>query len=202
MGVSQHIACQSGAGAGIHRGNMRIITFLSILNFVNCYYPSGPQKNVSVLRLINSGWRQCYKANYETPMELDQIQSACPGRKVILACRPKYDPILTLLAAAPSDVLVTTTDTKQGRGRGRVINGSRWYLLMNSDDERYSSIGFANSGDTLMLEPCDWRDTSGGSTRLCWNLQAPYGGFRCGRGKRLYNQYNNPWEKIIFTTLY
>merc|ERR1711973_739958 len=202
--MGQHIACQSGAGAGIHRGNMRIITFLSILNFVNCYYPSGPQENVRVSRLINSGWRKCYQEDYGTPMKLDQIQSSCQGEKVILACRPKSDEIITLLAAAPRDVLVTTTDTEMGQNRGRISNGSRWYLLIHSYDEAISSIGFANSVDTLNLGWVDDGETSGGSTRLSWDLQSTGGGWRCGTSKYLNNKWvmGNEWEKIIFTRGY
>jgi hypothetical protein len=143
-----------------------------------------------------TGWSQCYSESYaESVTSIAELRDLCSGSLLMMACRPLGSDTLQLAAYAPrADVLFDT-------GIGNVpheANGVGWYFNGSQ------SWGFAPSGDDIMRDSCDTRDSSidalgaDGELRLCWHTgaNAVQGGWRCGRDDRLNGSYS--YERMLF----
>merc|ERR1712029_161219 len=169
------------------------------------YYPYGPRQNVPMSTVLNGGCQQCYSERYDKKYTVNQFQNIkedrlCTGSFLMLGCRHRSSNTITLLAAAPKDDVLKITDTQYGVGRGHVLNGSKWYRMvqaghLTSNFNGKLGWGFADQYDPIRLAPCDYGETRGGSKRLCFHLENS--GYRCGSSIRLYN--DNQWEKLIFS---
>jgi hypothetical protein len=149
------------------------------------YAPVGPQQNVPITSL--SGWTQCYSDTYNVDMGavISNIQTACSGAKILMACRPHNASTLTLLAwGQRSDVFF---DTGAGNNQGHTAGPVVWYFNANY------SWGFATAGDALDLNQCD---ENGGADRLCWHTINASGGYRCGDTINLNG--STAWDRLIF----
>lgn len=158
------------------------------------YTAVGPQRDVPAANLV--GWSECFSETYGadgTP--LADVQAACTGSQLMLACRATGSATFQLLAHAPrADVLfVTSGNTPHD------ANGSGWYF----NDQ--SSWGFAPQGAAIALSSCDTVDSAltGGNTggtgadRLCWHLNpgALEGGWRCGTSEDLNS--STAFERVV-----
>lgn len=160
------------------------------------YYPEGPQRNVSISTLLDSGWERCFVDPYGNDSILvTTAQEACSGNYLILAGRHMESDEILLLAAAPrEDVWTVTLDQEV-----RYVNGSYWYFVpVESGDA--NSIGFSGT-DNVYLYSCDYDDENHGVTeeesefKLCWHLDSDGdlasaffdGGYRIGSNTSLNN---------------
>jgi hypothetical protein len=156
----------------------------------------GPRTNVNPAEL--AGWTLCFSNLYDsTSTSLADIQAACDGNQLMLACRPVGATTLTLAAHAPRQAVLRDT----GSGDRTTVshaNGSDWYY---SDSW---SWGFAPAGETVDKFSCDGGDGIfiGGAPandRLCFHTGAGFltGGFRCGAETFLNS--SSDWERLIYT---
>jgi hypothetical protein len=150
------------------------------------YEPVGPQQNVPITAL--RGWSLCYSDTYNVAIQaqLPNIQTACDGAKIMLACKPHANTTtISLLAwGNRSDVFF---DTGAGANQGHTAGPVVWYYNGNF------SWGFATAGDALNLNTCD---THPGTDRLCWHTSPPDGGYRCGDTTNLNSDAS--WDRLIY----
>jgi len=156
------------------------------------YYPQGPQENVYLTKVLQGGWKRCFNQTYGTSMknQFDKIRDEmCTGSKILLACtRQESAGVISLLAAAPREDVFQVTETEYRGKKGKISNGSKWYVYVDGEGNQ-QSWGFADQEDDIELASCDNKP---GSKKLCWHLSDQ--GWRCGE-----NQNYGKWEKIIFT---
>jgi len=144
------------------------------------------------------GWTQCLAEPYgSNKTSIAEVQKACTGSLIMLACRPVGSATLQLAAYAPRDDVFFDTGSAGGN-TPHVANGVGWYY-----NSRYS-WGFAPKGDPIKRSSCDTEDSSiapgvDGDLRLCWHTQndSITGGWRCGRNDNLNN--DSSYERLIFT---
>ncbi len=152
---------------------------------------SGPRTNFHISEL--SGWTQCYRDNYgDSGTSLTDIQAACSGSNLMLACKQTDSNIITLAAHAPrADVLFDTL----GNSTPHNANGVGWYYHGGTG---YYSWGFALEGDAVYLNSCDTESGNDG-LRMCWHTNTGnlIGGYRCGATTDLNS--STDWERIVLT---
>jgi len=157
---------------------------------------SGVAQGLSTALL--TGWSQCYVEAYgEAKTPVADVQKACSGSLVMLACRAKGSSTLQLAAYAPrADVFFDTGSG--GNDMPHAANGVGWYY-----SPRYS-WGFAPQGAAITRSSCDIEDSTiksgvDGDKRLCWHTQQDRiaGGWRCGRNDNL--NADTSFERVMFT---
>jgi Stigma-specific protein, Stig1 len=149
----------------------------------------GPQNNVAIASL--QGWSQCFVTTYaDTSTVVSDVETACSGSQLMMACRPTGSDTLQLAAYAGRD------DVTFEEGTGDTThnaNGTEWYF-----DDSYS-WGFAPGGSSVERNSCDVENINSGdgAQRLCWHTESHdfFFGFRCGND--LLNGATD-YEKIIF----
>ena len=160
---------------------------------------SGVQQNVPEATLAANGFRACWRGTYDASTPLADIQAACAGDQLVMACRPVGAAALTLAAAGDRAQIFTDTGVPANPGdvnddnRGHDHNGVKWYF--NSA----WSWGFAPAGEPTNLFSCDYN--AGAQTvpglRMCWHTQAGTvaSGYRCGD-----NDLNGDagWERVVY----
>ena len=145
---------------------------------INGYFPVGVQQNIPVGMM--SGWAECWKETYGAFGSLAQLQVACGGTKIALACRPTGNPTLTLMAwANRTDVFnnVPAYCACCANTAVRQANGTGWYY-----DSSWA-LGFVAGGDTVNLCSCDTQSSGANDAkRLCVHTSgnAMSTGYRCG----------------------
>lgn len=164
------------------------------------YYPEGPQFNVTMSTVLESGWKECFRQTYDKTLSMsifNEIRdSKCTEKYVLLGCKQASSQTLKVMAAAPHADVFRVTDTEQRQNRGQQINKSKWYLL-NKGENAVGSWGFAGEFDSINLNYADnTADVESGMGRLSWHLNDK--GWRCGTNTALL--YDSDWEKIVFTT--
>lgn len=151
------------------------------------YNASGPQVDVPQQALV--GWEPCWSSTYaEGGSSLALIASnLCPGKNLMLACRPVDSDTFTLLAHAPrEDVLTDTSNSNEPH----LANGSAWYYATAW------SWGFAREGDPINRQSCDNLEQPHPEERLCWHTSSNDvdAGYRCG----VKIVEGDPmWERVI-----
>ena len=158
----------------------------STLTFVG-YQPTGPQVNVPISKVEEGGWTECHKRRYNQPIfakDYEEIsQTDCKANFVMVGCRKTKSNLMKLLAwAKHSDVFGKTADKCDGKGQGRVSEGTRWYSYEDTTwGQAYGAFGFADEKSNLKLTCPDTKWTSP-KKRLSWRLYGPSswntGGYR------------------------
>ena len=158
------------------------------------YLPVGPQTNVSVDTVVNGGWTQCFIDTYANEMNPQEVLEQCPENLLMLACRETESGTLMVLAQGNrSDV---TFDTGTNSDETHIANGVGWYFNTTGDGDVRDSWGFVRAGDSVDKDECD-EDTSGANDeRLCWHLETPVGGYRCGDVLGLND--SSEYERIVY----
>ncbi|MGH8852544.1 MAG: IPTL-CTERM sorting domain-containing protein [Casimicrobiaceae bacterium] len=157
------------------------------------YNPVGPQTNVSASTVTGGGWAECYRDLYSfQTLDPNTVLSACQGDQLMLACRVTGSATLTLLAQGNrADV---TFDTGDNADQLHSANGVGWYFNQSGTD----SWGFVRDGDTVAKNNCDVDGSGANDQRLCWHLNPPNGGYRCGVTEGLND--SSAWERIVYVS--
>jgi hypothetical protein len=153
---------------------------------------SGPRTNVDPAEL--AGWTLCYADTYDNvSTSLADIQAACGGDQLMLACRPTGTTTLSLAAHGPREAVLR--DTGVDSTTVSRANGSDWYY-----NESWS-WGYVPAGAVVNKSSCDIGDgvSTPENTRLCFHTASGLisSGFRCGSAGF---QFDNTWERLIYTT--
>ena len=148
---------------------------------------SGIQTNLSLSSL--NGWSICYSTNYSAGTNPEDIEAACSGSKIMLACRPTGSGTLTVAAYANrNEVFLNTGDSNNVV---HTANGVDWYLSGNY------SMGFAPVGEGVSRTSADTKNSHNGD-RLSWHTHDyGAGGYRCGSTNGLNG--SNAWEKLVLS---
>ena len=167
---------------------MWLISFLFLsLSSAVFAFPYGIQYNsVHNKDLDNRGCTLCYERIYHSPTTSDDILS-CTGPVLFVGGR-KYewwDPIIYLGAFGLAEEVHKSTDLNIPHES----NGVYWYLHSGK------SFGFLADMD-LHQEPAADTGTSNPDSRLSWNLDNHYGGWRAGKYDNLAGQ--SYFNKVIW----
>jgi hypothetical protein len=156
------------------------------------YYPSGIQKNVSEQTLRDNGWVLFYEETYDEVISANGSELRPGESYVLFTGRPTGTTTLTVLAAAPTADVFTSTaiDTPQ------LINGTYWYYTPST------SIGFSPNS-TIYQNTADLTSASRGGAelgdgdqRLSWHLGTIAGGWRLGTDIEL--NYSTSFVKQVW----
>jgi hypothetical protein len=140
------------------------------------------------------GWRICFSETYGTDgTSVSSILAACPGERLIMACRPTGSPTLKVAAlGAREDVTFATGDDAAAT---HSAGGVAWYYGNDS------SWGFAPEGEPVSRTSCDtgavWGPGGNSDKRLCWHTSgsALSGGWRCGESTGLNG--SSAFERVV-----
>ena len=139
---------------------------------------------------LPNGWSECYRGTYAVYLNgsvLTSALSTCYMSKLLLACRPVGNTLLTVAAMGlRADVLFQCGTSPSCSG---VANGVGWYY-----SDAYS-WGFVNGGDTVQRYSCDTHMMNP-SYGLCWHTGQAAGGYQCGVDAGLNSATN--FERIIY----
>ena len=154
--------------------------------------PVGVQQNLDAAQVTAAGWQVCHTSTFaQGGIAVAQVQAACAGTHVMLACRPVGAAAYTLAAAG--EFAEVFRDVGNGANASHLHNGAQWYYSAGA------SWGFAPAGQPVNRNSCDYNDgggqpvpglrmcvhTSGGSIQV---------GYRCGA-----NDLNNNagWQRVV-----
>ena len=146
---------------------------------------------------MHGGWNLCYSQTYDKGMagSITDILIQCTGSKLMLGCRKRNSPNISLLAWAPTDDVIFQT---QDKNPSHIANSVKWYFDQQKGVNCFPktcSWGFARSNDTIDRNNCDINGMNS-PFRLCWHTAYSSGGYRCGNNTNLED--NQEWEKLIF----
>ena len=158
---------------------------------INGYFPVGVQKMIPVGMM--AGWAQCWLETYGAFGSLAQMQAACAGTKIALACRPTGNQTLTLMAWANRTDVFNNQPAYCAccaNAQVRQANGVGWYY------DASWAIGFVAGSDVVNLCSCDVQSSVNDPTRMCWHTSgnAFSTGYRCGT---TYD-YGGGTERVIY----
>lgn len=154
----------------------------------------GVETQVTFNSLFNN-YNVCYRQFYnETGFDLSNVDSLCPGSKIIMGCKPRSEDFFFAVGTIPnSEFDVETTSQTQAR----YINETDIYFY----NEPGKGVGFSKISDiTLGFQSCDV-DADQPNERVCWRLDnmgettTNGGGARCGT---VGNLKNNLYEQYLF----
>jgi len=157
-----------------------------LILYIDRYGISGIGQNVPASTLY--GWMPCFRNRYGQSKSITDIQAACIGADLLMACRPAGNANFTLVAHAPmADVFF---DTGINTTTVHNANGVDWYFNLSR------SWGFAQAGTGVSKSTCDTASNSPGS-RMCWHTggSSVTSGYRCGTN---FLNGNNAWERMAF----
>ncbi len=149
---------------------------------------SGVQQYKSMDSYLDDNFTPCLTTDYASTVSLADIQNACSGDTLVLACRPVGSS--SLQVAAMGDRTQVLFDVGIDRYAVNPHNGVNWY---------YSPIrswGFAPGGEAVNRNSCDTTN-SANNDRICWHTSADNlaSGYRCGDSGGINGNTN--WERII-----
>lgn len=162
------------------------LTDVGIIQTTSLYRFSGIVQNLPVASL--SGWTQCFSAPYGNRNAYSgNMQAACTGSKIMLACRATGSSTLQLAAYANrSEVFL---DTGVGGNTVHTANGVDWYYSPNY------SMGFVPVGAGVRRNSADILSTFN-NQRLSWHTHSWHPqGYRCGATR---TNSSMTLEKVIF----
>lgn len=155
------------------------------------YYPSGPQLNVPISTITNSGWQLCWSGLYGATDSLSNIENSCTGKFLLEAAGAVGASSYILAAAGERTSVLKVT----GLNETTFNNGTYWYYGKND----FSSMGFApiskifqNSADCYYNgeATCNFNSSyvegadPTANYRMSWHLdnsgQIIFGGWRIG----------------------
>ena len=153
--------------------------------------PVGVQQNLDAAQVAAAGWQVCHSSRYsQAGFGLAEVQAACQGMYVMMACRPVGAPAYALAAAGEYGAVFL--DVGAGEGASHLHNGVQWYYSPSW------SWGFAPGGFGVNRFSCDYND--GGQVapelRMCVHTSgnAIDQGYRCGANDL---NFAPDWERVI-----
>ena len=149
---------------------------------------SGVWQNTSLDNYLDGNFTPCLITDYASSVSLADIQDACSGDTLVLACRPSGSSSLQVAAMGDRDEVLLDVGT--GNGATNPHNGVNWYYSPSK------SWGFAPGGQSVNRSSCD-TSSAGNNDRLCWHTSATdiTSGYRCGNSGNING--STAWERII-----
>jgi hypothetical protein len=144
------------------------------------YDPVGVQITVPIATVVGGGWTPCYLSTYAnaTGDWLPALLEGCEGERLMLACTTAAaSTTLAILAQGPSAEVLSEA-AGDDLNDSHLVNGAQWYYSLDGPGSGAFSWGFADEGDTVSRDACDFTVDEVG-LRLCWHLGTE-GGYRCG----------------------
>ena len=138
--------------------------------------------------LILNGFTKCYDQPYSSPTTSMDL-SNCSDSQVVFVGAKQSNVTINIGAFGSFNIF---SDTVSRTTAYYDPGGAYWYRYPSS------GFGFASSSSVQLYDlGCDY---SGGSndcaSRLCWNLDFPYGGYRAGCSTGL--EADTMWRKVIY----
>ncbi|MCA9540951.1 MAG: hypothetical protein KC620_18755, partial [Myxococcales bacterium] len=146
----------------------------------------GVQQNLTDDEIALRGYVLCHRSRYaDDGLPLAELTAACAGDHVLVGCRPRGAPALTLAAEGLTAEVFRPTEGPSHRHLD-----VEWYFVPGE------GFGFAPGGAVVARNTCEV-SADDADRRLCWHLGEDTldHGFRCGD-----NRLNaaDDWERVIY----
>ena len=147
----------------------------------------GVRQNQNINQYLQRGFRPCLRTPYSSQeIDLEDIQEACHGDVLMMACRRVGSDILNVSAVgARAEVFEDTGESDDPNPH----NGVGWYYSASE------SWGFAPGGQAINRATCD-TNSPDSNDRLCWHTGPVLlnRGWRCGDQRNLNG---DDWERVV-----
>lgn len=133
---------------------------------------AGPHDGATLSQLSSLGWRVCSKKSFSPGgLPIQQIENACNGQNLVMACGRTGENRLVKTASGPRSAVFTSCN---GRSACATANGVSWYWHGSW------SFGFARQGSTVNRHSCDVGN--GATSGMCVHTSGgrTSNGYRCG----------------------
>ncbi|MGK0357839.1 MAG: hypothetical protein ACI9U2_000122 [Bradymonadia bacterium] len=148
---------------------------------------NGVREDQNINEYLQRGFRPCLRTPYNSvDVELEDVQEACHGDVLMMACREVGSNILNVAAiGSRNEVFQDTGESDDPNPH----NGVGWYYSANE------SWGFAPGGQAISRASCDTTNPDS-NDRLCWHTGATglASGWRCGSDTALFSA---EWERVV-----
>jgi hypothetical protein len=147
----------------------------------------GVRQNQNINTYLQRGFRPCLRTPYNSALSLEDVQEACHGDVLMMACREVGSNILNV--AAVGSRAEVFEDVGNDNDAVNSHNGVNWYY----SDSR--SWGFAPGGQAVARNSCDTNERDN-NDRLCWHTSNGNmtSGWRCGSNTGLFSA---EWERVV-----
>ncbi|MCB9525273.1 MAG: hypothetical protein H6702_18130 [Myxococcales bacterium] len=148
----------------------------------------GVRQNQNINTYLQRGFRPCFSTPYNSRVALSDVQEACQGDVLMMACRQVGTN--TLRVAAVGARAEVFEDVGDANGAVNAHNGVNWYY------SEARSWGFAPGGQAVNRNSCDTNNQAN-NDRLCWHTAGGdmTAGWRCGDQTGLNG--NADWERVV-----
>ena len=137
---------------------------------------AGPQPSLPQKTAEAAGWSICHSEDFNTDTTLvSDVLAKCDKPELMLACRPKSNPVFLVAAHAHRTSVTHDTGNAESSTVTHRANGTEWYF-----NDQYS-WGFAPAGNPVRNNSCDL-EADNSAQRMCIHITAGNLAFghRCG----------------------
>jgi hypothetical protein len=147
---------------------------------------SGVTQNQDINTYLEQNFQPCLALSYGSRMSLADMQAACTGSTLVMACR--QDGSANLVVSAMGARAEVLRDIGDANGAVHSHNQVGWYYSESQ------SMGYAPSGQAVNRNSCDTANPDS-PDRLCWHTSVSNitAGWRCGSSTGI----GDGWERVM-----